>query len=433
MNKNILRILTGAGVMSLMMATPSYAIVKYLEINADTDSLPEHTAGESFVPYFEVDDDDEDLLTLNYDNVQGLDRDNPTVPVTVRFKIHADEEILDDDLEITGKGFRASYIDSVSVDNDEATGRLEVYPFFQLTTPAPTINYSTKTVSWPEVSYAGRYELVIGYTTRGGEAKTAHEYVNGTSANVGSYIQRDADGRIGVAVRALATKDEGYMTANVSNAGIASWESLSFADTYQVKISWVDNSGTKRSHKEKVTGTTLDVRSYRNSAASNFSVEVRAVPKQNEAKYYNIAASEFGVTGEESVDTSDYDVDDVWEFMGDYTGMVDGNFAQHTYTQASVTGTPTGSGTDGVWKRTSYRWQFFKNGVPCSNGWQQIKGTWYYFDADSYMHTGWLQDAGKWYYLETKVGSSNGAMLTGSHMIHGKTYQFDASGACQNP
>ena len=41
------------------------------------------------------------------------------------------------------------------------------------------------------------------------------------------------------------------------------------------------------------------------------------------------------------------------------------------------------------------------------------------------MHTGWLQDNGKWYYLDP----TNGDMYTGTHVIDGKTYTFDSSGA----
>ena len=70
------------------------------------------------------------------------------------------------------------------------------------------------------------------------------------------------------------------------------------------------------------------------------------------------------------------------------------------------------------------------NGAPYNAGWLQIGNVWYYFDTDGYMHTGWLTDKGKRYYLESKVGSSQGAMVTGTREINGKSYQFDASGAC---
>ena len=39
------------------------------------------------------------------------------------------------------------------------------------------------------------------------------------------------------------------------------------------------------------------------------------------------------------------------------------------------------------------------------------------------MATGWLNLGGAWYYL-----SSSGAMVTGTQMINGRMYTFDASG-----
>ena len=40
------------------------------------------------------------------------------------------------------------------------------------------------------------------------------------------------------------------------------------------------------------------------------------------------------------------------------------------------------------------------------------------------MATGWVKDRGTWYYL-----APSGAMLTGTHVINGRTYVFDDSGA----
>ena len=40
------------------------------------------------------------------------------------------------------------------------------------------------------------------------------------------------------------------------------------------------------------------------------------------------------------------------------------------------------------------------------------------------MATGWVNDGGTWYYL-----GPDGAMFTGTHVINGRTYVFDDSGA----
>ena len=151
-----------------------------------------------------------------------------------------------------------------------------------------------------------------------------------------------------------------------------------------------------------------------------------ASPKSNDHAYYNIALSEFGITGGEAVETGDYDVDDPWAFLADYSSVKNNNFSANVPTGASSGITGTGSN----WKRVTFKWQYLVNGTPFNSGWIQIANAWYYFDTDGYMHTGWLDDNGKRYYLESKVGSGQGVMVTGTREINGKSYSFDASGAC---
>ncbi len=121
------------------------------------------------------------------------------------------------------------------------------------------------------------------------------------------------------------------------------------------------------------------------------------------------------------------------------------------------------------WKQIKSVWYYFDTNGWMQTGWEQIKGTWYYFDANGAMQTGWLEDGGKWYYLKAsgamatgwvKVNgtwyymNTSGVMHTGwkqisgiwyyfnangsmvantSKTIGGKTYHFNASGACTNP
>lgn len=65
-------------------------------------------------------------------------------------------------------------------------------------------------------------------------------------------------------------------------------------------------------------------------------------------------------------------------------------------------------------------------------GWQSVNGLWYFMatatsgkDVYGKMKTGWLKDNGKTYYLDPHKGY----MYTGTHVIDGKTYTFDSSGA----
>lgn len=68
-------------------------------------------------------------------------------------------------------------------------------------------------------------------------------------------------------------------------------------------------------------------------------------------------------------------------------------------------------------------------------GWQKVSDKWYYLaptttngEIKGRMVTGWLKDKNKWYYLDLK----DGYMYTGTHIIDGKTYYFDNSGALIN-
>ena len=65
-----------------------------------------------------------------------------------------------------------------------------------------------------------------------------------------------------------------------------------------------------------------------------------------------------------------------------------------------------------------------------SVGWKQIDHAWYYFNTNGHMMTGWIQVDNKIYYMNP---SNGGKMTVGTSLeISGTTYNFDASGACQN-
>ena len=414
----------------LGMSIPAYAIVRHIDLEADLDNIPEHNAGEAFLPDYVLSDDDDDI-TIGFGNGPETTA-NPTIPYNYEIMIHSASEALDDDLEIRGTGIRATYVDYVSEDSAEAAGRLQVYPFYRLPAPQPRIDYGSRTAEWEAVPYAGKYEYLVSYTTKNGDEKLKHGTTKQTHISIASELASDADGEVGFAVRALATEEEGYASANVVN-GTAYWEDMDWADRYRVRIAFTNLSGKAVTQEKTVTGNSLDVASYiASSADKTVRVMVRAIPGGNDHAYYNIALSEFGRAGT-AVDTYDYEVDDPWEFLSDYTAFVDGNFASRVPTGASsgVTGIGSGpSGSQGSWKRVTYKWQYLLNGAPFSGGWLKIGSFWYYFGSDGYMYTGWLTDTdGKTYYLETKVGSGQGQMVTGEREINGVLHAFDQSGA----
>ena len=426
MKKKLLRrglFMTGAAVM--IMTTPAFAMVKSVELRIDTDSITDHDAGRAFLPPLEIEDEDEGMMELKIDTEELRDA-NPTIPYTVHFELHADDEIFDDDLKIRGTGIRQTYVDAVSVDNTQAWGRLLVYPFYRLPQPEEiTVDYENRMVSWSEVPYAGDYEVVISYTKKNGDLKTVRKRTKHTSIGVGNEISASSTGTISVSLRALATEEEGYVTAKIIN-GVARWEAFSGAEKYRVCIQWNDSDGRLHKKEETTDKNWKDVSAYLNAVSKkNVTVKVRAIPRQNESKYYNIAVSEWAAAGDGAADTSDYDVDDVWEMMAEYEAVVDGNFAKLTKPSGEI-----GTEKESAWKQTGWKWQYMVDGEPAHDGWRQIDGSWYYFDADGFMHMGWLYDGGRWYYMESRAGSDCGKMIVGIRRINGKEYSFDASGAC---
>lgn len=437
--KKIQKTLMITGALAALMASPALAMIKSIEINADTDSIPSYSAGTAFFPEYEVSDDDADGLTVAFspEARSAMGSANPTIPATVKFTIQSDSEDLDDDLRIIGTGIRSTYVDTVSVDNSEATGRLLVYPFYELIAPTVTINGTE--AQWAEVPYAGKYEIVTTYVNKSGNETTTHHTTKNCHYSIASAVANAYNGQVGVAVRALPTGDEGYQTLTVANGGIvngvAKWDALTeFANQYELKISYTLNDGKKQTTRCKTTDTSKDVSAYVNSAANNsLVVTVRALPKQNDAAYYNIATSEWGRAGGYTADTSDYEIDDKWAFLSSYQATVEGDFATKLRGSAARFGTTASTGSqDGAWNRVAYHWQYIVNGAPFNQGWRQINGSWYYFDPDGYMHTGWLEWNGHWYYLESKVGATCGTMYTGTQQIGGATYSFAADGICLN-
>ena len=64
--KKIQKTLMITGALAPLMASPALAMIKSIEINADTDSIPSYSAGTAFFPEYEVSDDDADGLTVAF-------------------------------------------------------------------------------------------------------------------------------------------------------------------------------------------------------------------------------------------------------------------------------------------------------------------------------------------------------------------------------
>lgn len=101
------------------------------------------------------------------------------------------------------------------------------------------------------------------------------------------------------------------------------------------------------------------------------------------------------------------------------------------------------------WIKSKGEWYYLDSeGKMKSSSWVQDSGSWYYVDSEGKMKkSDWIKDGNEWYYLngEGKMITndwiqdnntwyylgSNGAMVKNTTMtIDGKSYTFDASGAC---
>ncbi|MBR2405939.1 MAG: N-acetylmuramoyl-L-alanine amidase family protein [Clostridia bacterium] len=77
------------------------------------------------------------------------------------------------------------------------------------------------------------------------------------------------------------------------------------------------------------------------------------------------------------------------------------------------------------WVQDSLGWCYVgANGYAVTNCWKRDSVGWCYLNANGSMtKSQWLYDSGQWYYLD-----ANGYMVTGTRVIGGKTYRFNASG-----
>ena len=94
----------------------------------------------------------------------------------------------------------------------------------------------------------------------------------------------------------------------------------------------------------------------------------------------------------------------------------------------------SGSSTQGPgqtlngWVGSDEKWYYYQNGTAVK-GWYNDNGTWYYLNPTTgLMQTGWVIDNSKRYYLNPNHGGPLGAMMTGTQVIDGQTYNLAASG-----
>ena len=236
------------GAMTLLSTMTAFSMIKTIEINADLDNVPTHEAGECFYPEYEVDEEDENGLTVTFSEPITASTDNPTVPATVKVYIASDEENLDDDLRITGTGIRSTYVDMVSVDNSEASARLQVYPFYILTAPNLKLDTAAGTLYWDPVPYAAKYEVLVNYARKNADDEVIHRTTKETSLNISNYLKSAYNGELGIAVRALPTDVNAQSFDITASNPIVNWGSFAGmgVNNYKVVVSYTNTQGNKQ-------------------------------------------------------------------------------------------------------------------------------------------------------------------------------------------
>ena len=191
-------------------------------------------------------------------------------------------------------------------------------------------------------------------------------------------------------------------TSNLEwNDGIAEWDSIDGAKSYDVKLLRNEKTVTT----VNTTATSFNFSGYFNKEG-DYTFRVRAI-----ASYNNKA-------GEWSDDSSSYyvDEDEVGTYNGTGRWIQDNNGWWYSYS--------TGGYPSNCWKQINGAWYYFNTSGYCQTGWVRVDRQWYYLNGDGVMTTGWQFVGGQWYYL-----NGSGEMQTGWQCVGNKWYYLDSSGA----
>lgn len=119
---------------------------------------------------------------------------------------------------------------------------------------------------------------------------------------------------------------------------------------------------------------------------------------------------------------------ETWGDLFEGVNGMSGGSSSNSGSSSANNGSKGPGGTLNGWVGSAEKWYYYQNGTAVK-GWYNDNGTWYYLNpVTGLMQTGWVIDNSKRYYLNPNHGGPLGAMLTGTHVIDGQTYNFAASG-----
>lgn len=197
--------------------------------------------------------------------------------------------------------------------------------------------------------------------------KGGAEYIKSTRQDGSSTLLMDVE------LPSLQTTMRTLGNVVLSDTGIATWDAVGGAGSYEVKVY----------REDKAVGASMIVntnscncRERLTKGETSYTVKVRPVSKFDSTEKGEWAESpSIFITGDKAA-----------EFRNN----------------------PTGGSGAWVQSQENGRWWYSNaDGSYPANCWQQIGDKWYFFDAQGYMQTGWIAWEGKEYYC-----SENGDMLT---------------------
>ena len=204
--------------------------------------------------------------------------------------------------------------------------------------------------------------------------------LKGDGATFKSGVRKDSGRQLVMTVEldSLAKSLSEIPSVSFSKEGVASWEPIMTAGSYELKVY---RDGKAVGTAITTASTTYNCREKLTKAA-NYYVRVRPINKVDK---------EIKGTWTESA-TIYVDSDKATYFRTNpITNPEGGEFAEGGWKQAE----------DGRW------WYDNGNGTFAQNKWQLVGDKWYFFDEAGYMQTGWIKWQGKEYYC-----GEDGAMLT---------------------
>lgn len=206
----------------------------------------------------------------------------------------------------------------------------------------------------------------------------------------------------------LATIEDLYWNEDDDNENKmteAVWEEVEDAYRYEVylyregsKVAEIETKNTSYNFKKKMT------------QEGDYTFRVRPLAKSSDHDY-----------------TTGY-----WSDYSDALYITESRAEWNKNGASETTTTVGGPGSLGEWVYDGIGWWYRKSdGTYPVNGWFQDPADqhWYMFGPTGYMMTGWIDGVnGARYYCDPQ-GTPSGAMVTGTYVIDGVAYNFDASGA----